>query len=140
MLANRLIGRMNIRFSPAHPRKHIPRTASVLGCAHHWRRVLSVRELNHLHIELSGMNLIEASAGTGKTYAIACLYLRLLIELKLPPERILVVTYTEAATKELRGADSRPDQGGTDFSGAGGGGETPFSPAWEKNCPPAQMA
>ena len=60
-------------------------------------------ELDHLHIELSDMNLIEASAGTGKTYAIACLYLRLLIEKALSPERILVVTYTEAATKELRG-------------------------------------
>lgn len=59
-------------------------------------------ELDHLHIELSGMNLIEASAGTGKTYAIACLYLRLLIENDLTPEQILVVTYTEAATKELR--------------------------------------
>ena len=59
-------------------------------------------ELDHLHIELAGMNLIEASAGTGKTYAIACLYLRLLIEKDLTPEQILVVTYTEAATKELR--------------------------------------
>src|ERR1035437_3231824 len=60
-------------------------------------------ELDHLHVELSGINLIEASAGTGKTYAIACLYLRLLIEKELTPEQILVVTYTEAATKELRG-------------------------------------
>jgi len=60
-------------------------------------------ELDHLNIDLSGMNLIEASAGTGKTYAIACLYLRLLIEKDLAPEQILVVTYTEAATKELRG-------------------------------------
>jgi exodeoxyribonuclease V beta subunit len=59
-------------------------------------------ELDHQHIDLAGMNLIEASAGTGKTYAIACLYLRLLIEKDLTPEQILVVTYTEAATKELR--------------------------------------
>ena len=62
-----------------------------------------MRELDHLHVELSGRNLIEASAGTGKTYAIACLYLRLLIEKELTPEQILVVTYTEAATEELRG-------------------------------------
>ncbi|MBT1073095.1 exodeoxyribonuclease V subunit beta [Pelotalea chapellei] len=61
-----------------------------------------MNELDHLHIELSGRHLIEASAGTGKTYAIACLYLRLLIEKDLLPEQILVVTYTEAATKELR--------------------------------------
>lgn len=62
-----------------------------------------MNELDHLHIELGGRNLIEASAGTGKTYAIACLYLRLLIESNLSPEQILVVTYTEAATEELRG-------------------------------------
>ncbi len=62
-----------------------------------------MKELDHLHVELSGRNLIEASAGTGKTYAIACLYLRLLIEKELTPEQILVVTYTEAATEELRG-------------------------------------
>ena len=53
-------------------------------------------------IELAGKNLIEASAGTGKTYAIASLYLRLLVEKELLPENILVVTFTEAATKELR--------------------------------------
>ena len=45
---------------------------------------------------------IRASAGTGKTYAIASLYLRLLVEQELLPEQILVVTYTEAATQELR--------------------------------------
>lgn len=60
-------------------------------------------ELKHLQVELSGMHLIEASAGTGKTYAIALLYLRLLVELQLEPKQILVVTFTEAATKELRG-------------------------------------
>ena len=62
-----------------------------------------MRELEHLGIELAGRNLIEASAGTGKTYAIACLYLRLIVESGLMPEQILVVTYTEAATEELRG-------------------------------------
>ncbi|MBP1728983.1 MAG: recB, partial [Deltaproteobacteria bacterium] len=53
-------------------------------------------------IELAGRNLIEASAGTGKTYAITSLYVRLLVEQGLLPENILVVTFTEAATKELR--------------------------------------
>ncbi len=62
-----------------------------------------MQELKHLEVELSGINLIEASAGTGKTYAIACLYLRLLIEKGLMPAQILVVTFTEAATEELRG-------------------------------------
>lgn len=51
---------------------------------------------------LQGVNLIEASAGTGKTYTISGLYLRLIVEQQLPVERILVVTYTKAATAELR--------------------------------------
>ncbi|MEI6206781.1 MAG: exodeoxyribonuclease V subunit beta [Desulfuromonadales bacterium] len=56
-----------------------------------------------LTIDPAGCNLIEASAGTGKTYAIASLYLRLVIENEhYRPENILVVTFTEAATKELR--------------------------------------
>ncbi|HWR01193.1 MAG TPA: exodeoxyribonuclease V subunit beta [Chlorobaculum sp.] len=63
---------------------------------------MTMRTLDHVSIALSGMNLIEASAGTGKTYAIASLYLRLLVEKELQPEEILVVTYTEAATQELR--------------------------------------
>ncbi len=61
-----------------------------------------MNQFNHATVELSGINLIEASAGTGKTYAIASLYLRLLLEKELLPEQILVVTYTEAATQELR--------------------------------------
>ncbi|WP_428624457.1 UvrD-helicase domain-containing protein, partial [Sedimenticola sp.] len=51
---------------------------------------------------LSGMNLIEASAGTGKTYTITGLYIRLILEQGLTVEQILVVTYTKAATAELR--------------------------------------
>ena len=77
-------------------------------------------ELDHLRIELAGRNLIEASAGTGKTYAIACLYLRLVIEKGLPPDQILVVTYTEAATEELRGRiRTRLREALEVFSGAG---------------------
>ena len=56
---------------------------------------------------LLGKSLIEASAGTGKTYTIANLYLRVLLgdhSLGLKPvDRILVVTFTRAATEELRG-------------------------------------
>ena len=50
-----------------------------------------------------GITLLEASAGTGKTYAIAGLYLRLLLELDIDVSQMLVVTFTEAATAELRG-------------------------------------
>ena len=46
--------------------------------------------------------LIEANAGTGKTPNIKHLYLRLVLENNLEPSRILVVTFTEAATAELR--------------------------------------
>ncbi len=51
---------------------------------------------------LEGINLIEASAGTGKTYAISGLFLRLLLEKNLTIDQILVVTFTEAATEELK--------------------------------------
>jgi exodeoxyribonuclease V beta subunit len=46
--------------------------------------------------------LLEASAGTGKTYQIAGLVLRLVAEYGLPIERILTITFTNAATAELR--------------------------------------
>ena len=51
---------------------------------------------------LEGMHLIEASAGTGKTYTIMNLYLRFILEQRRPVGDILVVTFTEAATKELK--------------------------------------
>ena len=46
--------------------------------------------------------LIEASAGTGKTFNIQHLYLRLILERGLEVGEILAVTFTEAATSELR--------------------------------------
>lgn len=64
-----------------------------------------------LHFPLNGRRLIEASAGTGKTYSIASLYVRLVLghgdektrfDRPLMPPEILVVTFTEAATFELR--------------------------------------
>ncbi|NDG55146.1 MAG: hypothetical protein EBX56_04160, partial [Betaproteobacteria bacterium] len=54
------------------------------------------------HWPLDGLNLIEASAGTGKTWALCALYMRLLLECKLDVQQILVVTFTKAATAELR--------------------------------------
>ena len=50
----------------------------------------------------AGVNLIEASAGTGKTYAIAMLVLRFVVEQGLEIEKLLVVTFTKAATEELK--------------------------------------
>ncbi|QQS16951.1 MAG: exodeoxyribonuclease V subunit beta [Neisseriales bacterium] len=54
---------------------------------------------------LNGINLIEASAGTGKTSSLATLFVRFLLgDAKQPPlaiHQILVVTFTKAATAEL---------------------------------------
>ncbi|WP_086983233.1 exodeoxyribonuclease V subunit beta [Vibrio aphrogenes] len=70
------------------------------------------QSLNSMTFPLHGARLIEASAGTGKTFTIAALYLRLLLghgkdgaahAMPLTVDQILVVTFTEAATAELRG-------------------------------------
>ena len=67
--------------------------------------------LDPLTLPLQGSALIEASAGTGKTFTIALLYVRLILGhgqpldsplSRLLPPGVLVVTFTEAATKELR--------------------------------------
>lgn len=64
-----------------------------------------------LAFPLRGSQLIEASAGTGKTFTISALYVRLVLGhggestgfgRELLPPQILVVTFTDAATKELR--------------------------------------
>lgn len=58
--------------------------------------------LDPLELPLQGTHLIEASAGTGKTYTIASLFVRLVLERDIPIDRVLVVTFTEAASAELR--------------------------------------
>ena len=50
-----------------------------------------------------GRSVIEASAGTGKTFTIAAQVTRLVAEAGIPIDRILVVTFTRAATAELQG-------------------------------------
>lgn len=59
------------------------------------------------HLKLFNNTVIEASAGTGKTFAIENLVVRMVLEAerndrKLDLERILVVTFTRAATRELK--------------------------------------
>lgn len=54
-----------------------------------------------LKVPLQGTNLIEASAGTGKTYSIALMVLRLVLEQGRPLKEILMVTFTNAAVAEL---------------------------------------
>jgi len=65
--------------------------------------VSEITKLEAHKLPLNGVHLIEASAGTGKTFNITRIYLRLLLEKKLKVQNILVVTFTKAATEELRG-------------------------------------
>lgn len=58
-------------------------------------------EFNAFACPLQGVNQIEASAGTGKTWNLCALYVRLLLEKALNVEQILVVTFCKAATAEL---------------------------------------
>lgn len=51
---------------------------------------------------MDGRTLIEASAGTGKTFTLVAIYLRLVVQFEFRVDQILVVTFTEAATQELR--------------------------------------
>lgn len=60
-----------------------------------------MKPFNVLTVPLKGSNLIEASAGTGKTYSVAILVLRLILEQELPVQQILMVTFTNAAVAEL---------------------------------------
>jgi exodeoxyribonuclease V beta subunit len=84
-------------------------------------READVSELDVVHFPLTGSRLIEASAGTGKTYTIAALFVRLVLghgtqvenaiaqglgvttgfHRPLLPSEILVMTFTKAATQEL---------------------------------------
>ena len=72
--------------------------------------------LDPMTMPLQGLHVIEASAGTGKTWTLAALYVRLVLghlrqgtqgeargDVGLYPPQILVMTFTEAATAELRG-------------------------------------
>lgn len=68
----------------------------------------TMRLLDPMTMPLTGRSVIEASAGTGKTFTITTLYVRLLLGLDdgdLPPlsvDQLLVMTFTEAATEEIR--------------------------------------
>ncbi len=54
-----------------------------------------------INAPLDGSNLIEANAGTGKTWSMSSLFLRYLLETDIAFDRILVVTFTRAASHEL---------------------------------------
>lgn len=89
---------------PLDLERHEPLSAGSAGAAGGGR----MRPLDWRGVPLHGTQLIEASAGTGKTYTITLLYLRLLLEgrtregRRLGAEDVLVVTFTRAATAELQ--------------------------------------
>ena len=56
-----------------------------------------------LRLPLHGLRLIEASAGTGKTFALVTVLLRLVLERGAPLTEVVAVTFTRAAAQELRG-------------------------------------
>ncbi|ABJ90744.1 exodeoxyribonuclease V subunit beta [Buchnera aphidicola] len=66
---------------------------------------LNTKEIPHF-----GITLIEASAGTGKTFSIIIFYLRLILNIgikksyssPIPIKKILIVTFTETAKNELK--------------------------------------
>jgi len=91
-----------------------------------------MKALNAHTLPLHGRQVIEASAGTGKTWTLAALYLRLVLghartEALLPPQ-ILVMTFTDAATAELRERiRTRLSQAATYFDLSAQGREFPVS-------------
>jgi len=93
-----------------------------------------LRAFDILNTPLSGTNLIEASAGTGKTYTIEGLFVRLLLEKHCSVEQILVVTFTKAATEELKDR-IRKKLSMTREAFIKGSSDDPLIDVWVKNHP-----
>ena len=55
-----------------------------------------------LSLPLRGLHLIEASAGTGKTWTLSALIVRLILEGDYTPRQMIATTFTRAAAAELR--------------------------------------
>ena len=94
---------------PAQPRRAdigsaCPTTPTTRRTPHERRHARQRRADDdaYLDLPLSGVRLIEASAGTGKTFTLATLVTRLVVERGLRIGQVLAVTFTEAATQELR--------------------------------------
>lgn len=87
-----------------------------------------------LHTKLpNGTMLLEASAGTGKTFTITGIVLRLLLERRVTKlSEILVVTFTVAATQELKTRIRKALQDGMAACERGGNAKDPFLDALGK--------
>jgi exodeoxyribonuclease V beta subunit len=60
------------------------------------------KQIPALNCPLYGVQLIEASAGTGKTWTLSALFARLIVQKQLEVKHILAITFTKAAAAELR--------------------------------------
>ncbi|MEO6228038.1 MAG: UvrD-helicase domain-containing protein, partial [Thermomonas sp.] len=80
---------------------------------------MSTSDWRALNLTAGGRSLVEASAGTGKTWTIAALYMRLLLEPRdggaIGPRGIVVSTFTDAAAQELRQRIRSRLQGAQEF-------------------------
>ena len=65
-----------------------------------WHDAVGMESFDLINSSLDGTQLIDASAGTGKTFTIAGIFIRLVLEKQLDVHQILVVTYTRAATAD----------------------------------------
>ncbi len=59
-------------------------------------------EFDPLRVATAGTHLVEANAGTGKTHSLSTLFLRLVVEGRIDLGAIALVTFTDAAARELR--------------------------------------
>jgi len=66
------------------------------------KRIADLNDTSLSPTAIGRRHLMEASAGTGKTYSIQTIYLRLVLIEELTVQQILTVTFTKDATKELR--------------------------------------
>ena len=89
-----------------------------------------MKPLDPATLPLSGTELVEASAGTGKTHTITWLVLRLLLERGLGLDQILVVTFTQAAAAELRTRVRRRLRDAAQWLGGSDGGSDPLLGEW----------
>lgn len=76
---------------------HDPAASGISGVAH-----ISLPDIPALNLPLKGVHLIEASAGTGKTWTLTALMVRLIVQGGYLTRHIIATTFTRAAAAELK--------------------------------------
>ena len=91
------------KLDPSYPSSQQDKEASVTADTPTQAQQADNKEvIPAVDVALSGRHLIEASAGTGKTWTLTGIVLRLLIEARRAPEQIIATTFTRAAAAEMR--------------------------------------